>query len=170
MDCLKSFIVKINDQRTFLTTEVKTWTAGSQEFWVIEKVGNSVLNIQGFKNIDIYGVDVIGAVQHPELPTSGGGIVEDWSFEILMNGSLPLVSGTKSISPDIWNIQLNSPAAQTFYLSKDTNSIKFGDPLKSETNINFQVLKAQGYGGQTAGAITLDYDLSFVFFYKYEGE
>lgn len=170
MDCLKSFIIDIKQAQTFVATDVKTWLLGVQEYWVVEASGNSAFQTQGFKNIDVYGVDVIGSVQSWKTAISGGCIVEDWSFEIIIDGSLPLVSGQKVASPDDWNIQLNTVGTKNFAIGKFNNSIKFADPIKSVKFITFEMLRAQGIGGQTAGAIALDYDLSFIIYYKYEGE
>jgi hypothetical protein len=170
MDCLRSFIVSIDQVTTFSGTDVKTWFVGAQEFWVVEKAGVSTFVPEGFKNIDIYGVDVIGNVSTQKAAATGGVVVQDWGFEILIEGQLPLVSGTITTSPNYWNIQTTTTGTRTFALSKNTNSLKFADPIGSVKNINFEVLRAQGVGGQTAGVVSLDWDLSFVFFYKYEGE
>jgi hypothetical protein len=170
MDCLRSFIVSIDQVTTFSGTDVKTWFVGAQEFWVVEKAGVSTFVPEGFKNIDIYGVDVIGNVSTQKAAATGGCVVQDWGFELLIEGQLPLASGTITTSPNYWNIQTTTTGTRTFALSKNTNSLKFADPIGSVKNINFEVLRAQGVGGQTAGVVSLDWDLSFVFFYKYEGE
>jgi hypothetical protein len=170
MDCLRSFIVSIDQVTTFSGTDVKTWFVGAQEFWVVEKAGVSTFVPEGFKNIDIYGVDVIGNVSTQKAAATGGVVVQDWGFELLIEGQLPLVSGTITTSPNYWNIQTTTTGTRTFALSKNTNSLKFADPIGSVKNINFEVLRAQGVGGQTAGVVSLNWDLSFVFFYKYEGE
>lgn len=170
MDCLRSFIVSIDQVTTFSGTDVKTWFVGAQEFWVVEKAGVSTFVPEGFKNIDIYGVDVIGNVSTQKAAGTGGVVVQDWGFELLIEGQLPLVSGSITTSPNFWNIQTTTTGTKTFALSKNTNSLKFADPIGSVKNINFEVLRAQGVGGQTAGVVSLDWDLSFVFFYKYEGE
>jgi hypothetical protein len=170
MDCLRSFIVSIDQVTTFSGTDVKTWFVGAQEFWVVEKAGVSTFVPEGFKNIDIYGVDIIGNVSTQKAAATGGVVVQDWGFEILIEGQLPLVSGTVTTSPNYWNIQTTTTGTRTFALSKNTNSLKFSDPIGSVKNINFEVLRAQGVGGQTAGVVSLDWDLSFIFFYKYEGE
>lgn len=170
MDCLRSFIVSIDQVTTFSGTDVKTWLLGVQEYWVVEKAGVSTFNVQGFKNIDIYGVDVIGNVSTQKSAAIGGVVVEDWAFEILIEGQLPLASGNIATSPNYWNIQTSTVGTRTFALSKNTNSLKFADPISSVKFINFENLRAQGVGGQTAGTVSLDWDLSFIFYYKYEGE
>jgi hypothetical protein len=170
MECLRSFIVSIDQVTSFSGTDVKTWFVGAQEFWVVEKAGSSFFYPQGFKNIDIYGVDVVGHVMTQKAAVAGGCVVTDWAFEILIAGTLPLASGRIETSPNYWNIQTSTVGTSTFALSKNTNSLKFADPISGVKNINFEVLRAQGTGGQTTGIISLDWDLSFVFYYKYEGE
>ena len=81
-----------------------------------------------------------------------------------------MTSGTVVAAPNFWNIQTTTTGTKTFALSKNTNSLKFADPIASVTTINFEVLRAQGVGGQTAGVVSLDWDLSFIFYYKFEGE
>jgi hypothetical protein len=168
MDCLRSFIIKINQATTFSGADVKTWLLGVQEYWAVANGGNSIFNFQGFKNVDIYGIDVIGQIQ-TQLGAANGGVVEDWAFKILINGQLPLVSGNLTASPNYWNLQTSGIAASVA-LSKNTNSIKFVSPIKSVSFLDFEGIRVQGYGGQTAGQISLEWDLSFVIYYKYEGE
>lgn len=170
MDCLRSFIVSIDQAGTFSGADVKTWLLGVQEYWALEKYGFSSFEIQGYKNINIYGVDVIGQVQTQKAAALGGCVVEDWAFEIIIEGQLPLTNGQISPIGNFWNIQTNTVGTRTFALSKNTNSLKFADPIASVKYINFEILRAQGVGAQTAGTISIDYDLSFVFYYKFEGE
>lgn len=170
MECLRSFIVRIDQVATFTLTDVKTWTLGLQEFWAVDKQTVSQFNIQGFKNIDIYGVDLIGHVQTSTTSALSGCNVTSYAFEIIIDGQLPLVSGDVAAGTNFWNIQTTSTAAKQFALSNFTNSLKFADPISSAKNIQFVAFSAQGVGGQTAASINLDYDLSFVFYYKYEGE
>ena len=99
MDCLRSFIVNIRQVGTFTGTDVKTWFVGAQEFWAVEAPRISIFNVQGFKNVDIYGVDVIGSVQTQKAAAIGGCVVNDWAFELLIDGSLPLASGLVQVSP-----------------------------------------------------------------------
>lgn len=173
MDCLRSFVINTKNTATFTPTQIKSWAVGGQHFWAGRIAGLSVFNIQGFKNVDVYGVDVIGAVL-TDLSAgalTGGVVVEDWGFEIVIGGALPLVSGVVQTTPsNFWNLQTAGTPAQTFSISKNTNSIKFADPINSVKFINFEALLCQGSGAQTLGTIALDYDISFIVYYKYEGE
>jgi hypothetical protein len=173
MNCLRSFVITTKNTATFSPTQIKTWAVGAQHFWAGRIAGLSVFDVQGFKNVDIYGVDVIGAVitDLSAGALSGGVVVEDWGFEIVLGGQLPLVSGVVQTSPsNFWNLQTAGTSAQTFSISKNTNSIKFADPINSVKFINFEALLVQGSGAQTLGSVALDYDISFIVYYKYEGE
>lgn len=170
MECLRSFIISLKGTSTFTGADVKTWTSGGETFWVTEVNGTSTYTFQGFKNIDVYGVDVIGSVVSDKTTPTGGVNVNDWSFTIFIDGQLPLVSGLDTIGPNFWVIQENAPNTKTFYLSKNTNSIKLLSPIKSSPFIRFDKLQAQGVGGETSGTTSLKYDFNFIVYYKYEGE
>jgi len=170
MDCLRSFTVSINQNSTFTAPDVKTWTLGVQEYFVFEISNLSTLIPQGFKNIDIYGVELVGMVQSQKSALTGGCIVDDWNFVIFIDGSIPLLSSIIQTSPNYWSIQVDGNGPRSFTLSKNTNSVKLLSPLKSVKEIRFEKLQAQGYGGQTVGTVSLDWDFTFMFFYKYEGE
>lgn len=169
MDCHRNFVISIDNQTTFSGADVKTWTVGGQNFWAVRILGISTFEIQGFKNIDIYGVDIIGAVNTQIGAIIGGVNVEDWSFEILMPGQNPLASGLVLAAPNFWNIDITG-VGRSYSLSKNTNSLTFSEPIKSVRNITFAVLYAQGTGAETLGSVSLDYDFNFVFHYKFEGE
>lgn len=169
MDCLRSFVVSIDGVASFTGTDVKTWTLGLQEFWAVEKIALSTFETQGFKNIDVYGISMNGIVQTERAAVTGGCVVQDWGFEMGIQGQLPLASGIIVAAPNYWNIQ-TTQAITTFALSKNSNYVKFADPIKSVKNFRFENLKVQGIGGQTVGTIALDWDLNFTIYYKYEGE
>ena len=76
MECLRSFIVSIDQAGTFSGADVKTWLLGGQEYWALEKYGFSSFEIQGYKNINIYGVDVIGQVQTQKAAALGGCVIQ----------------------------------------------------------------------------------------------
>jgi hypothetical protein len=170
MDCLRSFIVRIDQVQTFTGANVKTWTLGLQEYWAVDAGAVSTFVVEGFKNIDVYGVELIGHVQTSTTPPTSGVVVESWAFEIEINGQLPLINGNLGTGTNSWNLQTTGALAKQFALSNYTNYLTFADPIKSVQDIRFFALAAQGIGGQTIGSISLDYDLSFIVYYKYEGE
>jgi hypothetical protein len=172
MECLRSFVIAFNNASTYSgTPTVKTWLSGTESFWAINLSGSSVFKFQGFKNVDIYGIDVIGDVGTQNAAATGGMIVGDWNFELKIDGTLPLPSGLiDTTGGNYWNIEIDTSNTKTFRLSKNTNSLKFEDPIKSAKLLEFLVLRAEGSGSQTSSTISIDYDLSFIIYYKFEGE
>lgn len=170
MDCLRSFNIGINQSGSFAGGLVtKTWLSGTETFWASRISGTSTFTFQGFKNVDLYGIDVIGAVTTQVGALIGGVNVNDWAMELVINGQYPLASGFVTVSPNFWNVQLPT-TSDRFELSKNTNSLKFENPIKSVSTITFESLNTQGNGAETSGTVSLDYDLTFVIYYKYEGE
>ena len=173
--CMKSFQLQIGQSFTVTNTlnqSIKTWGTVGQYFWSTSFLANSdisVYNIQGFKNIDIYGVKMLGNV------TGGHGgvkcaVVTDWGFNISLDGTPPLISGIKSTSPDGWGLKSLPPDILTFPLSKTANSIMLSDPITSVKSISFNYMDAQGIGAEFLNQVQLYYALNFTFYYKYEGE
>jgi hypothetical protein len=171
MDCLRSFIIKIEQQGTFTTPQVKTWTTLNRHGWVYDQIQTSNFNIQGFKNIDIYGVEMIGSIQNQKNAVTGNCVVTDFSFDISFDGQLPLISGVVSPVPEnYYNIYVNTLQARRFNLSKFTPKATFTEPINSVKNILFGQMSVSGNDWDTANTVSLDYRLGFVFYYKYEGE
>jgi hypothetical protein len=169
MDCLRSFVIGINQNRTFNTagTNVKTWGVVGNLHWVVkENIGQSIFDIQGFKTIRLFGIQMVGNVQ-TDVTVANGCIVEDYSFIFTINGQIPRVSGEVRVAPNFYNL---IEATNNYQLSKFTNEIVFKDPIEAVTAINFIGFEAQGNNGETLNSINLDIDLQFVFYYKYDGE
>ena len=171
MDCLRSFSFATRQNSSLSGGQIKQWfTGAAQHFWSSEFGGNSTIKIQGFKNIDIYGIDVIGSVQTLTSSATGGVIVNDWYMQVAIDGSLPLVSGENQLAPNYWLIDSNGTINKSFALGKYTNSVKFATPFTSVKNISLLNLISQGTAYQTLTDINLNWDLNFVVYYKYEGE
>lgn len=167
MGCLKSFNILISLQRGFSTagTNIKNWgSAGNYHWQVIENTLGSDLNIQGFKRLDIYGIQMVGNV-YTDLSSNDGGIISDYGFNLNLTGQSPLVSGQTIIG----GYPL-STTSNNYYLSKYTNCVNFESPITGVTNINFGTFQAQGNNGETLNSLTLDLRLNFIFYYKYDGE
>jgi len=170
MDCLRSFVVGINQVGTFTGTGISTWNVpalGNNYFSAIVQ-GLTTYNIEGFKNINIFGASVTGHVIAQASAPTGKCLVEDWAFVVTLVGQLPIISG--SASPDFWSLQTTGLQTNVIALSKNTPSVIFNDPIASVKTINFNQLRCQGEGAETANTVSLDYDLTFTFYYKFEGE
>ena len=171
MDCLKSFNISVNRDTVFTGTDVKSWAVGVQHFWTMETNGTtevSVFNVVGFKNINIFGIAVNGSVMPQIGALTNSGIIDDWTFEIILEGQLPLISG--NIGTNYFVINPEDVLNKRFPLSKNNNSIMFASPFQSVKTIVFNRILMQGYGLQALGSIATNFDLNFTFYYKYEGE
>lgn len=168
MDCLRSFIIGIDQNRTFATsgTNVKNWGPAGNYHWVIDQSGSSVYLIEGYRRIDLYGIEMIGNVQ-TSLGAGDGAIVQDFNFQIGINGQVPLVSGSVQTTPNFWAINQNQA---TFDLGKYTNQIMFDSPYQGCQSIGFNQFRAQGNNGETLNSINLEIRLQFKFYYKFDGE
>lgn len=167
MDCLRSFNINLEVQRNFNSagTNIKNWGSAPNYHWqVIENTLPSNFVVQGFKRLDLYGIQMVGNV-YTDLGANDAAIVEDFAMRINISGQSPLASGT-ALSTG-WPI---IPTVETYFLSKYTNEVNFKSPISGVTNINFGQFNAQGNNGETLNSITLDIKLAFVFYYKYDGE
>jgi hypothetical protein len=169
MDCLRSFSIAINQNRTFNVagTNVKTWgTLGNYHWVIVEQGGTSIIDIEGFKRLDIYGVELLGNVQ-TDTGLNDGAIIQDWSFRFSIGGQVPLVNAVTRPSPNFWAI---IGTVSSFDLGKYSNRVNFETPYTGVTGITFDGFRAQGNNGETLNSISLDLNLQFVFYYKYDGE
>lgn len=174
-ECMQSFTLRI-DQPVLCTNSngfVKTFgTVGNSDFSARTQPLNqySIFNLTGFKSTDIYGVTVIGSVQGNPQSINACCVVTDWAIDVSIDGQAPLVSGQKSTVQDGYLLYTNSPLINIFSFSKNTNHIMFANPITSVSSITFDALVTQGFGAEFLNIVALTYDLSFTFYYKYEGE
>jgi len=177
MDCLRSFNIAIIQNTTFVSpaATVKTWTSsvGGELYWSMDTdIGTtkSRFNIEGFKNIDLYGVQLLGGIKCQSSAAIAGGVVNTWGFQLYCEAQNPLVSGSIQTAPNYWALNTGNANSRILQFTNTNPKIEFADPLKSLKYIEFNTLQAEGFGAQTANQIALEWDLNFVFFYKYEGE
>lgn len=173
MDCLKSFALT--------TTNVATYTvaSGNVDVWGLNNNFNilapitSIFNVEGFKNINVFGLDIIGNV------SSGyGNAVDrinnanalDWDVSIQLEGQLPLVGGTIGASND-WPIINNQTfTQQQFVLSKYKTFVKFDSPIQSVKRIILGDFHAMGSNSESATSVRMGYFFQVMVYYQFEGE
>ena len=171
MECLKSFSFKVTTNTNLSGGNIKQWATGAaQHFWSASAGTSSTYNIQGFKNINVYGVDVIGSITTLTAAGTGGVIVNDWNIDVLISGQQPLVGGTITAAPNYYSINATSPTNRIFPLGRFSNSVKFADPISSVQFIQLGSTYAQGIAYETLGDVNLFWNLNFVVYYKFEGE
>jgi hypothetical protein len=174
MECMRSFSFSTNLTNTITTAsgELKQWAIGNNHYWQVYTNGSltlpSIYNIQGFKNISVYGIDAIGDIQTQQNIGIDGVVVENWTIDVSIDGQQPLVGGFTT--GGYYNIDSTLPDNNIFALGKYTNSIKFATPIISATSIRLGRTRASGIGYQTLGSINLSYKVNFIVYYKFEGE
>jgi hypothetical protein len=172
MDCLKSFSFKIENGSNFTGTTVKQWTVGAvNNYWAVRGGGTSQLNFEGFKNINIFGIDVVGGINTQQTAATGGVIVNDWQIHLQIEGTLPLINSFVTPSPNFFGLlPISNNTNKLFTLGKYCNSLKFVEPIQSVQYIQINETNASGIGWQTAGSCELYYNFNFIVYYNYEGE
>jgi hypothetical protein len=169
IDCLQSFSLSSATNDSFSTPDYSVWTIGGQNFWQVKKDGTSTYDIQGFKNINIHAIDVIGDFR-PVNAITNGGIVQDWTTSIRITGTGPLISGALTASPNFLSISTANTGINTFVLSRFKTRVQLSTPIQSAKKIEFFQYVANGIGAQSLISIELVWNLNFVFYYTYEGE
>jgi len=173
MDCLRSF--NLYSQNTFAPNytgpEVKTWTTGTQIFWSFSHIGQlSTFNIQGFKNVNVYGIELIGNVGTNVAAPSGGCIPTDWYLQIQVNGFVPIIGGSVVASPNFYNLSTAQSNVQLFNLGRFNSKFMLASPIESVSSIAINDLTANGTGGETLLNLNIQSVFNIVVYYKYEGE
>jgi hypothetical protein len=168
MDCLKSFT--IHSSSSLATAPASIWAQNGNNYWVLENNLSSSFVVQGFKNVLIHAIEIVGDVE--TIPSSANKcLVEDWGTTIqLQGGTIPQISGTITAAPNQWQLDNSSAFARLFTLGKYQNKINFPSPFESVKTINFLILNASGIGAESLVNVSLQWNLQWVFYYTYEGE
>ena len=166
MDCMNQFQFYIAKTTSYTSASgIETrFSDGLSLAWVIkDNLTISTFKIEGFKNINLYGIKMMGNVQSPVAGYHG--IVDDYSFNLGITGTTPKISGT--FTTNGYNISTGSTNVQ---LGKYDSTIMFSDPIQSCREITINDFQAQGYVPESFVAVDLEMTITFYFYYKYEGE
>jgi hypothetical protein len=169
MDCLRSFNVTLGAQGNQSPPDADFWTNGSQHFFLYRSfLTNSFVNIEGFKNINIYKIELNGDVYSNSVPAGVAAIVNDWHIQFTVNGQNSSFVGGSIIAGGLNLIE--QAINPIFILSKHQRSISFESPIQSAKQLVINNLYAQGIGNESLLSVQLNWIVSFTIFYKYEGE
>ena len=58
MDCLKSFYLTIDNGTLWVSPDAETWGSGSNLNWYVRKDADSTFTIEGFKNINLFSIEM----------------------------------------------------------------------------------------------------------------
>ena len=167
MDCLNKFQFYILQGVTFTTagSTLSTYTSGTNIVFTAERgLPSNNFTVQGFKNINLYGIKLSLTLIN-QITNSDQGIIDDYNFGITFTGQIPSISGV--FSPN--GLSINSNKGEV-YLGKYNNHLMFAEPIKSCNNIVIESLGLQGYSPQSLTSLSLYIKGNIIFFYKYEGE
>ena len=169
MSCIQSFTFLSSANETVAAPDFDSWGLAPQNYWQYNKpAGTSTFNIQGFKNVNIHGIEAQGDVY--TLHNSGNAaLVNDWTFFLTVNGQNPQVSGNITVAPNNYSI-VTQGINPLFALSRYNNKFTFEDPIQSATNIQISGLRASGIGAENLALLTIAWTVNFVVYYSYEGE
>ncbi len=172
MDCLSSFNFTISNQSNYGAAQgFLYWQIGTQHFWTLDSssASGSKYEIQGFKNINIFKIELSGDINSSPQFSPYQCIVQNWSlgFEIIGQNSSGVGSVLASPNPFGMIDQPNNPFIR---LSKFQNSVTFETPISSAKEIVIKNLFVDGIANHTTISAQIGYVINFTVFYKYEGE
>jgi len=172
MDCMKSFSLTTTDINTYTVASGAMSVWGAINNWQIYGTEASTFLIRGFKNINIFGIDMTGNVSsnYGIAPRTDNANPFDFEVNVRLNGQIPTPIGVVGTPNDWPLITNNNFIQQQFTLTKYKPSIKFATPIQSVTQIDFFDFKAYGEHAQNALQIKMGYYLQFTFYYTFEGE
>lgn len=170
MSCIKSFNFISSANETITTPTLAWWGTAANNHWIVNSLGGvSTFNIQGFKNVNIHGIEAVGTVSG-RSGLNYGGLVTDWAFDLQILGQVPQISGNITASPNRYSATISYPLIQSITLAKMNPSINFADPIQSVKEIRINNLFATGNNLETTGFLHLGWSITFVVYYTYEGE
>jgi len=171
MECLKSFSLVSSFNGTVpVGTSLDIWGVVPRYSWAYQRNSTgSTFTIQGFKNINVHKIEVVGEFFTANLNAGNSINVDDWILYVQVYGQNPLIGGIVTASPN--DLGMSYPASNpVFSLSKYATSINFADPILSVRNIGLLDVRASGLSAQTAASINLGWYMNLFVYYTFEGE
>jgi len=167
--CIKSFNFLVVNQVNEPTPEFYPWTIGTENFWLYASNNTaSTLTVQGFKNINIYKIEINGNVYSEASPSGVAGIVQNWHVIMTIDGQNSNFVGGNYVAGGFNMInQANNP---NILLNKFQRSQTFTTPIQSASKITIESLYADGIANQSNVSIKLDWWLNVTVHYTFEGE
>lgn len=170
MDCLRSFVIDASLNQSFaLGPNLSVWTIGTDNYWFGRTTGaNATFNVQGFKNINIHGIDCVGDMKSG--PGLNSCLIDNWEVTIDLNGQPSILGGSVTPLTNIYNVNTDNVYVNRFVLSKYKRDAKFSSPIKSVTSIDFSGFTASGHANLSLTSVAVNWDLNFIVYYTFEGE
>lgn len=168
MECLKSFSLQVSsfsDESS--ASEITTWGLAPQNYWFYKSTNpSSSFNIQGFKNINIFKIEVIGNI-NSDLG-SNTVLVQDWQTHITITGQNATIGGNVNATNGFaMSVQTINP---NFVLSKFNPCIEFKTPIQSASIFSLTQFQAQGIGAKNLSVLLINWNLTFNIYYNFQEE
>ena len=172
MNNLKSFVFRssINENVNSASVNLDTWGVAPNIGWVYNSATKrSTFNIEGFKNINIHAMAIVGDVGTRNLNTGFSSVCEDYAFQIRLNGTTSPISGFVTFAPNTFSVTYPNSNEQ-FFLSKYIPKIEFLDPVMSVKTIEILDVRASGTSAESLVTLNIGWLMNFIVYYTYEGE
>lgn len=171
MDCLRSFNFALANQSNYdASLGFKYWQINSNHFWLIDQsLPNVKYLVQGFKNINVFKIEVSGDVNSSPAFVPYEALVQNWKWDLQVVGQNSTNVGilAPAQNPGYMVIQETNPS---FRLSKFQPSIEFETPIQSAKEIIFTNFYCDGIANKTTTSAQVGFVINVTVFYKYEGE
>ena len=171
MDCLRSFNFALANQSNYdASLGFKYWQINSQHYWLIDQsLPNVKYLVQGFKNINVFKIEVSGDVNSSPAFVPYEALVQNWKWDLQIVGQNSTNVGilAPAQNPGYMVIQETNPS---FRLSKFQPSIEFETPIQSAKEIIFTNFYCDGIANKTTTSAQVGFVINVTVFYKYEGE
>ena len=171
MDCLRSFNFALANQSNYdASLGFKYWQINSNHFWLIDQsLPNVKYLVQGFKNINVFKIEVSGDVNSSPAFVPYEALVQNWKWNLQIVGQNSTNVGilAPAQNPGYMVIQETNPS---FRLSKFQPSIEFETPIQSAKEIIFTNFYCDGIANKTTTSAQVGFVINVTIFYKYEGE
>ena len=171
MDCLRSFNFALANQSNYdASLGFKYWQINSQHYWLIDQsLPNVKYLVQGFKNINVFKIELSGDVNSSPAFVPYEALVQNWKWDLQILGQNSTNVGilAPAQNPGYMVIQETNPS---FRLSKFQPSIEFETPIQSAKEIIFTNFYCDGIANKTTTSAQVGFVINVTVFYKYEGE
>lgn len=171
MDCLRSFNFALANQSNYdASLGFKHWQIGTNHYWLIDQsLPNVKYLVQGFKNINVFGIQLSGDINSSPAFTPYECLVQNWKWDLQIIGQNSTNVGilAPAQSPGYMVIQETNPYAR---LSKFQPSITFKTPIQSAKEIILTNFYCDGIANETITSAQVGFVINVTVFYKYEGE
>jgi hypothetical protein len=177
MSCFRSFILDydINGSLSTLSGATNNFYLSNSNPCVATNirmpVSPSPMNVvefipQGFKNIDVYSIKLIGHIASNPSNVNNG-VVDNWGVEINAVGTYGEINGVAGVQAANY-----SPILQPIHLGLNNHNplVEFASPIKSVSNISLQRVLFNAVNLQTATDFSFVSNIGLVITYKFEGE